>query len=96
MWYVGGMVYEKNTVCDTWYGIFWWCGMMVRCGGCIMWLNLPGGMVLFQSTCSVRSVRSNTSREYISSVPTLYIDHWNVFENISHADRRTDGHSHNY
>ena len=26
----------------------------------------------------------------ISSVTTLYIDHWKVFENIIHADRQTD------
>ena len=37
----------------------------------------------------IRSVRV----EYvvrISSVTTFYIDHWNVFENVSHADRQTD------
>ena len=26
----------------------------------------------------------------ISSVTTLYIDHWKVFETLSHADRQTD------
>ena len=37
----------------------------------------------------IRSVRV----EYvvrISSVTTLYTDHWKVFENISNADRQTD------
>ena len=36
----------------------------------------------------IRSVRV----EYVvrtSSVTSLYIDHWNVCENISHADRQT-------
>ena len=37
----------------------------------------------------IRSVRV----EYVvqvSSATTFYIDHWNVFENIRHADKRTD------
>ena len=25
----------------------------------------------------------------VSSVTTLFIDHWNVFQNIRHADRQT-------
>ena len=44
IWYVGGMVYGKSKVCDM---VCWWYGMMVRCGGCIIWLNSPGGMVCF-------------------------------------------------
>ena len=35
IWYVGGMVYEKNTV----------CGMTVRGLGSIIWLHFTGGMV---------------------------------------------------
>ena len=37
----------------------------------------------------IRSVRVE-SVVRISSLPTLYIDHWKVFENTRHADRQTD------
>ena len=60
-------------------------GTMVRCRECIIWLNLPPGS-MFQY---IRSVRV----EYvvrISSVTSLDIGHWKVFENISSADRETN------
>ena len=49
--------YGKNTACgmvcvdgivreNTVYGMVrLWYGTMVRCRGCIIWVNLPGGMV---------------------------------------------------
>ena len=66
---------------------------MARCGGCILGLNLPDGMVYF--SIYIMSVRVEYAVR-ISSAATLYIDHWNVFENSRHADRQTDRHTCNH
>ena len=44
VWYVLTVWYGKNTVYGTARLRY---GTMVRCRGCIIWLNLPGGMVCF-------------------------------------------------
>ena len=35
----------KITVCDM---VCWWYGVMVRCGGCIIWLNIASWYGMFQ------------------------------------------------
>ena len=63
-----------------------WYGMVVQSGGCIIWLNNPWRYGMFQS---IRAVRVEYAVR-ISSITTLHISHWNVFEIVRHADRRTD------
>ena len=87
MGYVGGMVHG-NTVSgiacvdgmvreSTAYSMVRLrYGTMVRYRGCIVWLNLPGGMVCFQY---IRSVRVECVVRISSG--TTYIDHWSAFEN---------------
>ena len=92
------MVYGKNTVSgmvcvdgmgrakhSIWYGTF-----AVWYHGTVSWMyyiaNFAWWYSMFQH---IRSVRV----EYvvrISSVTSLYIDHWKVFENINLPDRQTD------
>ena len=50
------ILYGKNTVC-------WWYGVMVRCGGCIMWLNIANVVVWYVSVY-IRSVRA----EYVEGI----------------------------
>ena len=52
VWYVCGMVWHVLTVRfgkNTVYGMvrLRYGSSMVRCRRCIIWLNLPGGMVCF-------------------------------------------------
>ena len=64
--------------------------MVWRVDVCIIWLNLPGGMVCFSMQGPWPGFERVESVVRISSVTTSYIDHWKVFENKSHADRQTD------
>ena len=79
---VDGMGREKHSI---WYGTFavWYHGTM-------SWMYYMAKFAWWYGMFQyIRSVRV----EYvvrISSVTSLYIGHWKVFENISLADRQTD------
>ena len=62
------IVYGKITVCDM---VCWWYGMMVRCGGCITWLNIAWWNGMFQY---IRSVRD----EYVVCISSVTINISNI------------------
>ena len=88
VWYVCGMVWYVLTV---WYGkntvngmVRLRYGTIVRSRGCIIWLNLPGGMVSVYKVRKGRIRRTNIiCHELISTI--------GKFENlVLRTDRQTD------
>ena len=76
--------YGKNTVC------MWYSTSAVWYDGTVSWIYFMAKFAWWYGMFQyIRSVRA----EYvvrISSVITLYIEHWKLSENISQADRQTD------
>ena len=79
---VDGMVQEKHSI---WYGTF-----AARYHGTVSWMYYMAKCAWWYGTFQyIRSVRV----EYVvrvSSVTSLYIGHWKVFENPGLPDRQTD------
>ena len=70
VWYVPTIWYWKNAVPGIWYDTFavWYHGTVWQCRGCIIWLNLPSGMV-----CLVYKVlKGPIRRTNISCIDLIY------------------------
>ena len=91
-------LYGKIKVCYMvcwWYGIWekqgmWYGVLVVWYDGTMWWMYYMAKLARWYGMFQyIRGVRV----EYvvrISSVTTLYIDHWNVFKHISRPDWQTD------
>ena len=94
VWYLGKTLYVVWYVLTVWYGnstSIWYGTFAVWYLGTMPWMYYMAKFAwcygMFQY---VRSVWVEYVIRTSSSVTTLYIDHWKVFENISNADRQTD------
>ena len=103
MGYVGGMVYEENTVCmyvawyllAVWYGkhtvcgmVRWWYGTMVPCRGYIVWPNFL--VVWYVSVYKVRKGRIRRTNIICNGLIYRPLETVRKCKPCGQTDRQTD------